>query len=178
MSDLTTKLKALGEKWANLPDCKEANEIADEVMEELPEVIGQLKNIAMKDEWLAEWKRTAESLKASIPAANKLCRELEEAKKACAFYRDALLCIRYFNDDSPWDDPGACAADALQRCDCGSDYIHKDEVKPLVEALKDIRNTAICVDGNFVKSVRGDWLQNKCNKALAHTEKLMKGETK
>jgi hypothetical protein len=45
MSEITDKLKELGEKWANLPSGTEANEIADEVMDKLPEVLQEMQQL-------------------------------------------------------------------------------------------------------------------------------------
>jgi hypothetical protein len=59
---------------------------------------------------------------------NDLRAKLEQADACCAFLKGHLQCIRDFDDDSPWDDPGHCAMDALKRSDdCG---------KPLLERLE------------------------------------------
>ncbi len=56
----------------------------------------------------------------------ELIRQIDGLKAICTFYMDHLICIRDFDDNSPWDDPGACAKDALQRCNATK----REEVGP------------------------------------------------
>lgn len=68
------------------------------------------KNYEMQGEWLKEWKRIAESLQQSMKDSRKCSDALGVAM-------DHLKCIRDFDEDSPWDDPGACAKEALRKID-------------------------------------------------------------
>lgn len=48
---------------------------------------------------------------------NSLRNERDQLAAKCAFLTDHLKCIRDFDDDSPWDDAGHCAIDALNHAD-------------------------------------------------------------
>lgn len=70
----------------------------------------------------------------------ELRAELERLKSACAEMREALTMVREF-DDNPgppsWQDTMEKVRHALSS-DAGRDYISKDEVKLLVDALNDL----------------------------------------
>ena len=70
--------------------------------------------------------------------ALKLTSKLESAEKTCAHYRNALVEISERGYLAKETAVMALVVATEQERNCGTGYVSKEQVKPMVEALKDV----------------------------------------
>lgn len=106
--------------------------------------MNELNEIEQLRTELERVKKDRDELRQVAEIANrvrgKAMAELERVKKGAAAMREALREMRRVavcGGSAPDGPAVACMVDELLRSqDAGRDYIHRDQVKPLVEALK------------------------------------------
>lgn len=115
------------------------------------------------------WKERVRDLIAKEGEFEDMRKERDAAQKACAELREAIESLwahcdlKAFGGSKPkW------LIHALSD-ECGKGYIHRDEVKPLVEALRFILDE--CTWQNVMDDGGDDRIGPTCEKALAHWRK-------
>lgn len=97
-------------------------------------------------------------------------RERDAALKACGEMRK---CIESISSFVPCSFGTTKYHDQIHDClstDCGKDYIHRDEIKPLVEAFKKIYGYG---KGDLTVGELCDYVNETCEEAFAHAKKVM-----
>lgn len=176
VSDLESRIVELeSERDAALEDLKNTTSKADQLFRELVahREMAENKNYWA---WQGDGEDHLETLSNSCPVLLHVhdLKQILEAKgaalKACAEMRSQLeLVFKCCCDEAEWDSIDGDEVKRALSTECGKDYVHKSEIKPLVEALKDCRRKP--EDKSDLSAIirMGFVIQ----KALAHAEKLM-----